>query len=166
MITLRKAYSSAAPASYAVTEPQCGGLPGPDIRLLTGCCLHDIRREPVGTFAGAAGPNARGGPDGGIRRLRRQGAGSFAGDADRTRHGAFADADRVVIVTYADGTERSRVVGQLALQRLLPAAGVHDGIAGPVVDELLTGHAVVLVEVTEILPRDAHALLDRLEQAA
>ena len=71
-----------------------------------------------------------------------------------------------MIVTHTDGGERSRVVGQLALERLLQGGGRDHEIAANVIDELLTGHAVVLVEVAEILPSDAHALLDRLEQAA
>jgi hypothetical protein len=94
MITARKAHSSTASASHAVKEPRRGRLAGPDIRLVTGRAMHDIRREPVGTFAGAAGPNAPVGTFAGIRRLRRQGSGTFAGDADAQRQGTFADADR------------------------------------------------------------------------
>jgi hypothetical protein len=54
---------------------------------------HDVRREPVGGFAGTLGPDAPVGTYGNVRRRRRQGAGTFAGDADRQRQGSFADAD-------------------------------------------------------------------------
>jgi hypothetical protein len=53
--------------------------------------LHDLRREPVGTFAGRVDPEAPVGTYGNVRRFRRQGSGTFAGDADRQRQGSFAD---------------------------------------------------------------------------
>jgi hypothetical protein len=52
---------------------------------------HDVRREPVGGFAGTLGPEAPVGTYGNVRRRRRQGAGTFVGDADRRRQGSFAD---------------------------------------------------------------------------
>lgn len=42
-----------------------------------------------------------------------------------------------MIITYADGTERSRVVGLRALQRRLRDLGDDDDITRPVLDELL-----------------------------
>jgi hypothetical protein len=54
---------------------------------------HDVRREPVGGFAGRVRPDATVGTYGNVRHLRRQGAGTFAGDADRQRQGSFADSD-------------------------------------------------------------------------
>lgn len=95
MITPRRAYWSTASASHAVKAPRQGRLPGCDIRLVTGRSMDDIRREPVGTFAGAAGPNAPVGTFAGVRCLRRQGSGTFAGDADAQRQGTFADSGRV-----------------------------------------------------------------------
>jgi hypothetical protein len=166
MITPRNAYSSVASASHAVKQPSRDRRAAPDLRLLTGRSLHYIRRELVGTFAGAVGPDAPVGTFAGVRALRRQGSGTLAGDADSQRQGSFADADRVMIVTYTDGTERSRDVGLLVLQRLLRDLGNHDNVTRPVLDQLFTGHTVVLVEVAVILPSDADALLDRLEQAA
>lgn len=76
MITPRNAYSSAASASHAVKQPSRDRLAAPDIRLLTGRRLHDIRREPVGTFAGAVGPDAPVGTFAGARALRQQGSGT------------------------------------------------------------------------------------------
>ena len=58
----------------------------------TGARRHDVRREPVGGFAGTVDPDAPVGTFGNVRRLRRQGNGTFAGDADRRRQGSFADA--------------------------------------------------------------------------
>ena len=54
--------------------------------------LHDVREEPVGTFAGTLERQAPVGTYGNVRRFRRQGAGIFAGDADHKRKGSFADA--------------------------------------------------------------------------
>jgi hypothetical protein len=54
---------------------------------------HDVRREPVGGFAGTVAPDAPVGSYGNVRHFRWQGAGIFAGDADRRRQGSFADAD-------------------------------------------------------------------------
>jgi len=65
-----------------------------DVRSQT-AAPHDVRREPVGGFAGRVPPDAPVGTYGDVRRFRRQGAGTFAGDADRQRQGSFADADPV-----------------------------------------------------------------------
>jgi hypothetical protein len=54
---------------------------------------HDVRKEPVGGFAGTVDPEAPVGTYGNVRRRRRQGAGTFAGDADRQRQGSFADGE-------------------------------------------------------------------------
>lgn len=53
----------------------------------------DVRREPVGSFAGVLDPDAAVGSFDDAPRLRRQGTGAFAGDADRQRQGSFGDAD-------------------------------------------------------------------------
>jgi hypothetical protein len=63
---------------------------GPATR--TRAAWHDVRREPVGGFAGTLDPDAPVGTYGNVRRRRRQGAGTFVGDADRQRQGSFADA--------------------------------------------------------------------------
>jgi hypothetical protein len=54
--------------------------------------VHDIRNEPVGSFAGPLSPDAPVGTFGSVIRRRRQGRGAFAGDPDRQRQGSFADA--------------------------------------------------------------------------
>jgi hypothetical protein len=166
MATLCKAYSSEVVARRAVEALRTAGVPGRDIRLLTGCQLHDVRREPVGGFAGTLGPDAPVGTYGNVPRVRRQGAGSFAGDPDRQRQGSFADADRDMIVTHEHDGGRSRVTGDLAIRRLLRAADLSGEAAGRVIDELHAGHAVVLADVAEIAPSDARARLEDVAPAA
>ena len=87
MATLWKAYSSDVVARHAVEALRAAGVPGRDIRLLTGRPLHDVREELVGGFARAVAPNAPVGTFANIDRLRRQGAGSFAGLAAVRRSG-------------------------------------------------------------------------------
>jgi hypothetical protein len=134
------------------------------IRLLIGCRLHDIREEPTGGFAGNIGPDAPVGTYAGAVRLRCEGTGSFFGDSDRQRQGSFADADRDMLVSYQDGAERPRVVGDHAVRQLL--RGVDAGPAGPVVEELHIGHAVVIAEVAEIAPSEARVRLEQVANAA
>src|SRR6266545_5731362 len=157
MATLWKTYASDVVAGHAIEALRTAGVPGQDIRLLTGCRLHDVRNEPVGEFARAAGPNAPVGTYANIRRLRRQGAGSFAGDPDRQRQGSFADTDCDVIVTYDDDAEHSRVAGDFGIRQLLRGAALDPAAADRIVDELHAGHAVVLAEIAEITPSDAQA---------
>jgi hypothetical protein len=166
MSTLWKTYASDAAARRAIEALRTAGVPGRDIRLLTGCRLHDVRDEPVGEFARAARPNAPVGTYGNRRRLRRQGAGSFAGDPDRQRQGSFADTDRDVIVSYDDNAGHSRVAGDLGIRRLLRRAALDAAAADHIVDELHAGHAVVLAEIAEIAPSDAQARLEEIASAA
>ena len=133
-----------------------------DIRLLIGRRPGDIRRQPVGGFAGPVGPDAPVGTYGGGVVRRRQGTGTFAGDADRQRQGSFADADRVVIVRSEGGRERAR-------SRVCAAPG--GSCAGPrstptpwiaLWSELHRGRAVVLAE----LAGQAETRLEQLGRAA
>src|SRR4051794_32756351 len=105
MITLSKTYCDEPAARRAVEAMGAAGVPERDIQLMTGSPLHDVRREPVGAFAGTVAPNAPVGTFGDRRRLRWQGAGSFAGASDRQRQGSFADADRELIITHDDAGE-------------------------------------------------------------
>jgi hypothetical protein len=117
--------------------------PDDDLWLLTASPLHDVRREPVGGFAGAIGPHARVGTYGNVVRLRRQAAGGFAGDPDRRRQGSFADSDRVVITTVHDGAQRSRIAGHLEVRRLLRDTGLNHA-AQRLIDVLTRGHTAVV----------------------
>jgi hypothetical protein len=166
MTTVWKAYSSEVVARHAIEAIRAAGVPGRDIRLLTGRGLRDVRDEPVGEFARPAGPNAPVGTYANIGRLRRQGAGAFAGDPDRPRQGSNAATHRDVNVTYDDGAERSRVAGDLGIRQLLRGAALDDAAVDRIVEELHVGHAVVLAEIAEIGPSDAQAQLDEVSQAA
>ena len=58
MATLCKTYSTEGVARKAAQALRAAGVPGRDIRLLTGCRLRDVRAESVGTFAGTIGPGS------------------------------------------------------------------------------------------------------------
>ncbi len=162
MAMLCESYPTPAAARNGVDALRAAGVPGRDIRLLIGCPLHDVRREPVGMFAGTVGPDAPVGTFGNLPRLRGGGRGTFAGDSARQRRGSFGDADRVVIAGYDGGAEHLSVSGDRGLRRLVAQAALADRL----LDELHHGHAVVLAEVAEIAPRDAQARLEDVADAA
>lgn len=87
MPTLDKTYPDrrAARPARAIPRRDSHRLPDPP--------LPDVRREPVGNFAGRVGPDDPVGSYGNVPRRRRQGAGAFAGDPDRQRQGSFGDHD-------------------------------------------------------------------------
>ena len=150
MTSLCKDYLDEEAARRAVDALQTTGVDGRDIVLLTCRPLHDTRREPVGTYAGSVQPDAPVGTYGGRVVSRRQGAGSYAGDPDTQRQGCYADADRVVIVTYEDDVERSRVTGRRGVRRLLRRAAIGDDAIERAIDQLALGHSVVLFDAAEI----------------
>jgi hypothetical protein len=170
MATLSHTYPSEDAARRAVRTLRAAGAPPCDIRLLTSRALHNVRDELVGGFAGPVAPDAPGGNYGGVTRRRAQATGSFATgsarDPHRQREGSFADAERVVVVIYKDDKEHSRVTGYRGVRRLLRRAALHNEAINRAVKELHTGHAVVLVDVTEISPSEARAHLEQLAQAA
>jgi hypothetical protein len=135
-------YSDEAAARRAAERMRTSGVT--EIRLLIGTRLRDVRQEPVGGFAGPVGPDAPVGTFGGGTRRRSQGAGAFAGDADRQRQGSFADSDRVLVVTYGDRGERTRVTGHRGAGRLLREAALDDAVIASVIDDLAAGRSVVL----------------------
>jgi hypothetical protein len=166
MASLCKEYRSEETARRAVAALRSAGVGERDIQLLVGRARHDTRQEPVGTYAGSVDPNAPVGTYGGRVVLRRQGAGSYAGDPDRQRQGCFADADRVVIVTYKDGVERSRVAGRRGVRRLLREAALGDEAIKRALEELGLGHSVILTDVAEISLSGAEAQLEHKARAA
>jgi hypothetical protein len=165
MAAFLKTYAREDAARHAAEALRRAGIPGRELWLLTGSARHDVRREPVGGFAGAMGPDADVGTFADMPLLRHQGAGSFAGDPDRQRQGCFADTDRVMITTQTDRSQRSRAVGYAALRRMLRETPLADD-AQHVVDELAMGHAAVVVEASDIQPSDARAQLEHLRRAA
>lgn len=155
MITSSQVYCDEDAARRDIAVLRATSVPGRDIRLLTGRALHDIRREPVGGFAGPVAPNAPVGSYGGAVLQRRQGTGSFAGDPDQQRQGSFGDVDRVVVVSYQGNRERSRVTGLQGARRTdLDGHAVERAIDG-----LRAGHSLVVIVVAEIAPGDARAPL-------
>jgi hypothetical protein len=171
MATLSNTYPTEGAARRAVEALRAAGVPSGDIRLLTSRPLHDIRREPVGGFAGPIGTNAPIGSYASVPRRRGQGVGSFAtgrfaGDLDSQREGSFADVERVVVVICKDDGEHSRVTGYRGVRQLLRRAALDDEAVDGAVKELHIGHAVVLVVIAEIAPSEARAHLEQLAQAA
>ena len=111
MATSSKTYSNEDAARLAVETLRVASVPPREIRLLTSRPLADIRREPVGGFAGPVGPDAPVGTFAGSTHRRSDDAGSFAtgsfaGDAHQQRQGSFGDVERVTIVTYKADAER------------------------------------------------------------
>jgi hypothetical protein len=166
MTTLCTTYPTEATARRAVDAIRATVVSGRDIRLLLGRKPHDVRREPVGGFAGPVAPDAPVGTYGGRAVLRRQGAGGFAGDPDQRRQGSFGDTDRVVIISFKGDAERTRVTGLRGARRLLARAALDDDAVDRAVNELHGGHAVVLVNVPEISASHAREQLERLADAA
>jgi hypothetical protein len=166
MTTLCSTYPTETAARRAVDGLRAGGVAARDIRLLTGRAPHDVRRAPVGGFAGPVGPDAPIGTYGGRVLARRRGAGGFAGDADDRRQGSFADMDRVVIVTFQDGAERTRITGLRGARRLLDRAALEDDALDRAVHALHHGQAVIVVRLGEQAASGARAALEHLARAA
>lgn len=182
MTMLHYAHSSEAAARRAIESLRAGGVAAARFRLLVGGPLRDVRREPVGGFAGPVGPDDPVGTFAGRVLLRRQGAGSFAGDPDRERQGSFADSDRVLIVGWSDDAEhtrvtgiggagrtlqraeRTRVTGIGGAGRILQRAGLARDAVAAAVAELENGHAIVLADGSEVARWDTE--LERPARAA
>jgi hypothetical protein len=156
MATLCKTYPSADLARQAVAALRAAGVPGRNVRLLLGGREHDVRREPVGSFAGTVRPEARVGNFGGALRLRYQGRGAYAGDPDRQRQGSFADTDGDVILT---GDGHCRTADDRVVHGLLEAAIPGESLDHTVAD-LHHGRAVVLVDLPDVPLDEAEARLE------
>ena len=85
MPTLNKPVSDRRVARGARALPRRDVRPGPT--------LPDVRREPVGNFAGCIAPDDPVGSFGNVPHRRRRATGAFAGDPDRRRQGSFGDHD-------------------------------------------------------------------------
>ena len=166
MTTLTRTYTAEVAARRAVEALRATGVAERDVRLLAGSAPRDIRREPVGGYAGPLAPDAPIGTYGGRVVRRRQGAGSFAGDPDKQRQGSFADTDRVVIVTYERDGERARITGLSGARRLLRRAALDDDAVDRALAELHQGHAILLVDLREIAASEIDARLEKLARAA
>jgi hypothetical protein len=166
MTILSYAYPTEAAARRAIEALRASGVHARDIRLLTGREPRDVGREPVGGFAGPAGPDAPVGTYGNRTVLRRQGAGSFAGDPDQRRQGSFADTDRITIISYDGDAERARVTGLRRARRLLSMAPLDDNAVDRAVNELQIGDTVVLVDLRGTTAGQAQAQFEQPKRVA
>ena len=167
MATLCRAYPSEAIARRAIAGLRAAGLPPQGAQLVTGGPLHDLRREPVGKFAGRADPDAAVGTFANTTLQRWRPAGGFAGDPDHQREGSFADVDSHMVVNHdPGGGERTHVTGLGGLMALFIAAGLDQDGAKRALAQLRAGSSLVLVQVAEIGPADAAARLEEAGQAA
>jgi hypothetical protein len=166
MAALCKVYSAEVVARRAVEELTAAGVPGRDIRLLTGSRLHDVRREPVGSFYGQVDPGAPVGTFAGPPTRRADGAGTFAGDARRQRQGSFGDTERDVIEIHDRAGDHVRASSDRTVRRLLRRFAVSRERTEAVVEALHAGRAVAVAEVSEIPPSEAATRLDELAPVA
>jgi hypothetical protein len=166
MTTLIKTFATDSAARRAVEALRASGVAERDIRLLARTASRDIRREPVGGWAGTVAPDAPVGTFGSTVVLRRRGAGSFAGNPDQQRQGSFGDTDRVVIITYARDTERTRISGLPGARSLLGRAALDDAAVDRAVTELDKGHAILLVDLGELSASETDARVQKLAHAA
>jgi hypothetical protein len=139
-------YPGEVEARQAIRALKEAGVPPAHIRLVTSRCIHDVRSEPVGGFAGPIPPEAPVGKYAGPARRRRQAAGGWVGDPDRQRQGTFADADLGAHAIYERGPRRSPLRTDREIWRLLREAPMPEGAVDLLLVELHGGHAVVLAE--------------------
>ena len=166
MTMLSRTYPTESAARRAGEALRATGVADRDIRLLAGSAPRDIRREPVGGFAGPLAPDAPIGTYGGRVLQRRRGAGSFAGDPDQHRQGSFADTDRVAIVTNKGDAQRARITGLRGARRLLRRAELDDAAVDRAVRELHQGHTILVAALREIAASEANARLEKVARAA
>jgi hypothetical protein len=165
MTTLCKPYETRDAADRAVAALLDAGVPGEDVRVLMAARMHDARGEAAGGFAGEIASGAHVGAFGGAGAPRNGTRGSFAGSGERPE-GVFGNADRDVVVTYADGAEQTRVAGHHLLEGLLMDAGLDAPTAQADVRSLHDGRVLVLVHAGAIEAGDARTLLDGAVAAA
>ncbi|HYZ28450.1 MAG TPA: hypothetical protein VE570_05280 [Thermoleophilaceae bacterium] len=161
MATLIETYPNQATARKAVNALLASGALPRGVRLLIGERPGDVRNEIAGGFAGPVAPDAPVGTFANICVRRCEGRGTFAGDPERQRRGSFADTCRDVVVSFDEGAEHARVVGDAKLRTQLRQAGCGDARGERVLAELRNGQAAVLAEVPEIAPGHARGGMPR-----
>jgi hypothetical protein len=155
---LCRSYASHDEALQAVETALGAGLAGESVLVLTGERPRDVRDEPLGAFAGTAGPDAPIGSFAGAPHRHDEAMGAFAGGV--RRGGSFADADREVVTNYPGGVERMHVAGHHRVLRLLRDAGLDEATASRDLESLHAGRVLVLVDVAEEDAPRVSALLD------
>jgi hypothetical protein len=158
MTTLCRAHTSESGARDAVERLLSAGVPGADVRVLTGEPARDGRDEPVGGFAGSPGDGI--GRFAGDATGHRDGMGGFAGDAERMRAGGFADADRETVTSYPAGVAKVRVAAHRGLKRMLLEAGLDEASAEADVRALHAGRILVLVATGAVGAAEVDRALD------
>ena len=165
-MVLSRIYTDARVAHRAVDDLTEAGVPERDILLITGRRVRDVRREPVGEFAGPIAPDAPVGTFADRPLRRRQGAGTYAGDPDRQRQGSFGDAERELVITHDHSGEHEHVADHRRLRRILHQRAIDPRTQQRILDELDHGAAIVLLELAALAPDDAKARLDHAARAA
>jgi nucleotide-binding universal stress UspA family protein len=154
-----RTFADEATARHAVEALSDSGVAW----LVTGRRMNDVRKQPVGSFAGVVRPNASVGTFANVRLRRDQGTGSFFGDADHERQGSFGDTDGDSLAHYDDGAVRSRVIARHDVQQLLHRVGVSDNEMDRALGALDLGHTVLAVPAMDA---DAHPTSGDLRHAA
>jgi hypothetical protein len=140
-------YAREDEAREALHALESAGVPSSDIALLMGRSMtHDVRREPVGGFAGPVAPEDPFGKYAGHARRRRQASGGWAGDPDAQRQGTFGDVDLGVQAIYERGPSRSVLSSEDEIRQLLRDCELPYGAIDEVIEELHRGRAVVVTE--------------------
>lgn len=160
MSALCRAYDTAAAAERTVDTLLRAGVSADDVQLLMGAEIHDARTEPAGSYAGRLEVHARVGRFAGHGHRRDAAQGNFADDGGSRPEGLYSNADRDVVVTYADGREHSRVAGHHALKRLLVDAGLDETSAESDIRSLHAGRVLVLLTSAALSPARAAELID------
>jgi len=144
---LCRSYPSHSEALEVVKAVLSAGIPGEDVRVLTGEPERDTREEPVGEFAGPTAPDAPVGDFAGGAHPHGQEHGHFAGGEQRG--GSFADADREQVASYPGGVEHAHVAGHHKIKKLLTDAGLDDAAAERDLEALHAGRVLVLVSTSD-----------------
>jgi hypothetical protein len=159
MTTLCNAFATEDEAHAAVDRLLAAGIPGAEIRLLTGEPVRDHRNAPVGRFAGE-GRDEPVGSFADVPRSSRDDMGSFAGDPEQQRRGGFGDLDRDTVTSYRDGVRRVHVVSHRNLKKMLVDAGLDDAAADADVEALHHGRVLVLLTASSLTPEAVALALD------
>ena len=155
MTTICRAFQTQDEAGAAVERLLAAGMPGDEIRVVTGEPVRDHGDAPAGSFAGRAG---RLGSFADRPHAPHDGMGAFAGDAAQQRSGGFGDLDRETVTSYDDGVKRVHVASHRDVRRLLVDAGLDPDAAADDVEALHRGRVLVLVRTSAV--EDAAAVLD------
>lgn len=146
MAALCGSFASHDEAAEAVNAVLNAGIPGAEVRVLTGEPRGDAREKPVGEFAGRTEP---GEPVGDFAGQHAEGheRGHFAGGEQRG--GSFADSDREQVISYPGGVEHTHIASHHEIERLLTEAGLDEAAAKRDLESLHAGRVLVLVEVPD-----------------